>query len=115
MTNLADSSDRARPSTWWPALINARITGVPMKPEAPVTNTFMVLILLIRVQSYISMPPGDKDIYHHFYLLSYCLRAPDAAKCFAGHPEVGCNHMQRHTRIYISMVFYKIFILFFGR
>ncbi len=42
-TAFADSSERARPSTLCPAPSNSWTTAEPMNPDAPVTNTRMVL------------------------------------------------------------------------
>src|ERR1700731_2625431 len=38
----ADSSERARPSTWWPRFCSAAETEDPIYPVAPVTNTFKI-------------------------------------------------------------------------
>src|SRR5580704_4263355 len=38
----ADSSERARPSTWWPLFCSAAETEDPIYPVAPVTNTFKI-------------------------------------------------------------------------
>src|ERR1700732_590649 len=37
-----DSSERARPSTWWPRFCSAAETADPIYPVAPVTNTFKI-------------------------------------------------------------------------
>src|SRR4029077_16245239 len=42
LRDWAPASDRASPSTWWPALISAGTMAEPMKPVAPVRNTRML-------------------------------------------------------------------------
>src|SRR6266702_6566876 len=44
-TAAADSSDRARPVTSWPAAISSGMTYEPAWPEGPVTKTCMAMLL----------------------------------------------------------------------
>ena len=37
----ADASERARPTTWWPAPSNSGTMADPIQPDAPVTKIFM--------------------------------------------------------------------------
>ena len=37
----ADASERASPTTWWPAPISSGTTAEPIQPDAPVTKTRM--------------------------------------------------------------------------
>ncbi len=37
----ADSAERARPTTWWPAPSSSVTTPDPIQPDAPVTKTFI--------------------------------------------------------------------------
>jgi hypothetical protein len=54
---LADASERASPSTWWPAPINSCTMAVPMKPVAPVTNTRIIDFFLF-IQRWVALAAG---------------------------------------------------------
>src|SRR5580692_4772835 len=54
-TAAADSFDRARPVTSWPAAISSGMTYEPAWPEGPVTKTCMVLFLVSDVMRKVAL------------------------------------------------------------